>query len=398
MKTTTLLLLSGIALACVAAPRSTAEDGRWPQRVLLTNDNGIDDLAIAELARALSGAGIEVVVVASLTDRSGASNHMTATREGRYRVQRRDWGPDIDAYGLDGEPADCVVFGLSGPMQERAPDLVVSGINGGANLGDDWFGSGTIGAARTAAYLGVPAVAISGVEDDDPSALAAVTSWAVRFVQSELVRSLRAPEYLTVSLPETSPERILGVRLAERARGLLEGRAEPAGQSEDAETWSLRMGAALDRAGPHTDVHAVEEGYIAIVPMRVDESDRDLRDRLTGLWESVPPWEPSPPANLAASPEPACDRGLGISLDEAEDNEGRAWGARIMEVATPSRAENLGLQAGDVITALNGAELTDRDPDERFADRYRALSCGDSVRIRLMRNGAALDIAFVMGR
>ena len=171
------------------------DESTWPRRVLVTNDNGIDDIGLVELARALAKV-TETHVVAATTDRSGSSNLMSAVRTGEFRVERRDLGEGIEAYALDGYPADCVLFAVAGPMRDRPPDLVISGINGGPNLGDDWFGSGTIGAARTAAYIGIPSVAISGLEDDDPEAVRAAVQWVVDLVRSKAVRALRAAAVL----------------------------------------------------------------------------------------------------------------------------------------------------------------------------------------------------------
>ncbi|MCZ6833466.1 MAG: hypothetical protein O7F11_06955, partial [Acidobacteria bacterium] len=204
------------AVAAIPGPAPTIgaadNESAWPRRVLVTNDNGIDDIALVELARALAKV-TETFVVASTTDRSGSSNLISSVRTGEFRVERRDLGEGIEAYALDGYPADCVVFALAGPMRDRLPDLVISGINGGPNLGDDWFGSGTIGAARTAAYLGIPSVAISGLEDDDPEAVRAAVRWVVDLVRSEAVRALRSPQYLTVSLPLVSSASVAGVEV-----------------------------------------------------------------------------------------------------------------------------------------------------------------------------------------
>lgn len=283
-------LLSG---ACSRTP--PPDTGEFPARVLLTNDNGIDDTRLVKLARAFARVpGIEVVVVATTRDRSGTSSYLGATNTGRYRVERRDLGPGIEAWALDGYPADCVIFALSGPLQDRPPDVVVSGINGGPNLGDDWFGSGTIGAARTAAYFGVPAVAVSGLEDDDPEAVTAATSWVVDFVRSGVVSALRAPEYLTVSLPSGAEGGDGGVEIVERARGLTRGRASRVDEGDDSvAVWRLQIENAGGGAPAGTDVVAVGAGRVAIVPMHVDEYDGELAKRIRARAALIPTW-PTP--------------------------------------------------------------------------------------------------------
>lgn len=287
-----------LALA-VPGPPGAAQPAppEFPARVLITNDNGIDDAALVELARAFARApgSPEVYVVASTRDRSGTSNFLGATGEGRFRVERRDLGTGIEAWALDGYPADCIIFALTGPLRERLPDLVVSGINGGPNMADDWFGSGTIGAARTAAYFGVPAVAVSGVEDDHPGAVRSAASWVVRFARSGLVESLEPPQYLTVSLPVGTPPDIRGARIVERARGVKWGTAHRLGGSfvdDSAAVWRIELEDWPKRAAPGTDVPTVAEGFIAIVPMRVDESDPALARRLRARRNQIPEWSP----------------------------------------------------------------------------------------------------------
>jgi 5'-nucleotidase len=366
--------------ACAATPPLPPEE--FPARVLLTNDNGIDDTALLELARAFARIpGIEVIVVAATRDRSGTSSFLGATNTGRYHVERRDLGPNIEAWALDGYPADCVVFALTGPLRDRPPDVVVSGINGGPNLADDWFGSGTIGAARTvaddwfgsgtigaartAAYFGIPAVAVSGVEDDDPGAVAAATGWVVRFVRSSVVASLEAPQYLTVSLPSGIPPDGGGARIVERARGLTEGRSYRVEGDDSAAIWQLEIETHYERAGEGTDVSTVAAGDIAIVPMRANEYDAELAEQLRGRTRAI---------------------------DDAEDATGREWGVVLEAVAPTGLANDVGLEVADVIVSLNGTTLESRrgdpeDPDDRFVRLLRDLPCGSDVALEYVRNG-----------
>ncbi len=375
--------------ACTAPPSLPPE--QFPGRVLLTNDNGIDDTALLELARAFARVpGIEVIVVAATRDRSGTSNFLGATATGRYHVERRDVGPNIEAWALDGYPADCVVFALSGPLRDRPPDVVVSGINGGPNLADDWFGSGTIGAARTAAYFGIPALAVSGVEDDDPAAVAAATEWVVRFVRSSVVASLEAPQYLTVSLPYPTQPNVGRARIVERARGLMGGQSSRVEGDDSAAVWQLKIETHPERAGEGTDVPTVAAGDIAIVPMRVNEYDAELAERLRRGTGTIPDWIAPKPA--APSTGSACDVVFGITFDDAEDSTGREWGVILEAVAPTSLADDVGLEVGDVIVTLNGTPLESErrdpeDPDDRFIRLLRDLPCGSEVVLEYARDG-----------
>ena len=375
--------------ACDRAPPPPAAD--FPGRVLLTNDNGIDDAALVELARAFARIpGTEVIVVASTRDRSGTGSFLGATITGRYQVERRDLGPGIEAWALDGYPADCVLFALSGPLRDRLPDVVVSGINGGPNLGDDWFGSGTIGAARAAAYFGFPAVAVSGVEDDDPGTVAAVAEWVVRFVRSSIVASLEAPRYLTVSLPSGTPPDVGEARIVERARGLMDGRSIRVEGDDSASIWQLQIEAQYERAGAGTDVATVAAGDIAIVPMRANEYDAELAGLLRSRTKAIPEW--IAPEGAARGPAFACDVGFGIAFDDAEDETGYEWGVVLEEVAPTGLANEVGLEVGDVITSLNGMALESErrdpvDPDDRFLRLLRDLPCGSDVTLEYVRDG-----------
>ena len=267
----------------------------WPRRVLITNDNGIGDVKIVELARAFSKIA-ETYVVAPLEDRSGSTHYLTATQKGSLIIERRHIGEGIQAYAVDGFPADCVVLALTGIMKDNPPDLVISGINGGPNLGKDWLFSGTVGAARVASFAGFPAIAISGLDDDMADAVNAANHWVVRLAQSPLVRELNSHQYLTVSIPRMQPDEIKGVRVAKRAR-LLE-RPVFAKASDDEleggeERWNIVGTEKLDYSLPSdSDVALYNEGYIVIVPMVCDEHDYQLLSRLKKDKEALPDWHP----------------------------------------------------------------------------------------------------------
>jgi len=281
-------ILVGTCFAAGAAPatgQQAVDDPAFPARVLITNDNGIDDPKIAALARGFARHA-EVWVVAPNGDRSGSGSYITITRTGAIAAASRDLGPGIRAFAVDGFPADCVILALLGLMRESLPDLVVSGINGGANLGSDWLGSGTVGAARMAALAGVPAIAVSGLDDDMPGAVDAAVDWVVRFAGSRIVRELEPPEFLTVSMPRVAPDQVAGIRIVDRAPLRVVPRLVPTGDGK----W--RVAGTDDLAAappPGSDEVAWHDGYIAIVPMRAEEVDFE---RLV-LWRRSPPALPA---------------------------------------------------------------------------------------------------------
>jgi 5'-nucleotidase len=288
-----LLTLSILAAPLAAAPDEVPD---WPRRVLLTNDDGIAEPRLHALARAFAASGCETWVVASFGDRSGTSNHISLGKYGRTLLARREHVEEnLVLYGVAGYPADAVLLGVAGLLAETPPDLVVSGVNGGPNLGvDGWWGSGTIGAARTAAFLGFPAVAVSGLDDDDLEMVDRVTGWVVRLASSPVVRDLAPGEYLTVAVPQIRADEIRGIRVAPRSVSLLDLELERVAFEEDGgeteEVWLLGRGLAPDRIAAGSDVALLEEGWIVVTPMRVGEVDEAALADLAEHAAELPAW------------------------------------------------------------------------------------------------------------
>ncbi|MCC4590975.1 5'/3'-nucleotidase SurE [Xanthomonas campestris pv. cannae] len=233
-------------------------------RVLVSNDDGVDAPGIRMLAEQLRGAGHEVTVVAPDRDRSGASNSLTLDLP--IRLKR------IDHYtcSVAGTPTDCVHLALTG-MLEFDPDIVVSGINNSANLGDDVIYSGTVSAAMEGRFLGLPAVAVSLVtHNHDPKHFQTAARAAVEIVAQLKADPLPADTILNVNVPDLPWQEIKGfevTRLGNRHR------SEPCLPQTDPRGatvyWIGPAGREQD-AGPGTDFHAVRTGFISITPIQVD--------------------------------------------------------------------------------------------------------------------------------
>ena len=230
-------------------------------RILVSNDDGYRAEGLAALARAMAQLG-EVSVIAPERNRSGASNSLTL--EHPLRVQVGDNGFSY----LDGTPTDCVHVAITG-LLEQEPDLVVSGINAGANLGDDVLYSGTVAAAVEGRFLGLPAIAVSlmGVE---PKHYATAAEVAKRLVLRLKSQPLPADTILNVNVPDVAWDRLSGfeaTRLGHRHK------AEPVIKSLDPRGRTIYwVGAAgpEEDAGPGTDFHAVRMGRVSITPLQVD--------------------------------------------------------------------------------------------------------------------------------
>jgi len=249
-------------------------------RVLVSNDDGVDAPGLQVLARRLSVVG-EVVVVAPDRDRSGASNSLTLDQP--IRVQRLEDG----RYRVAGTPTDCVHLALAG-LLDKEPDIVVSGINNSANLGDDVIYSGTVSAAMEGRFLGLPAIAVSLASKDHkgehfPSAAQA----ALVIMQRLLVDPLPADTILNVNVPDLPWAEIRGfavTRLGKRHRSApcipqLDPRGRPM-------YWIGPPGEAEDD-GPGTDFHAVRAGYISITPIHVDLTRFQALEKVSGWVESL---------------------------------------------------------------------------------------------------------------
>ena len=235
-------------------------------RILVSNDDGVDAPGIRILSAGLREAGHEVVVVAPDRDRSGASNSLTLDMPIRV-VQ-----VDADTWRVHGTPTDCVHLALTGMFQDRAePDMVVSGINNAANLGDDVIYSGTVSAAMEGRFLGLPAVAVSlASRDHDPRHFETAARAAVRIVARLASDPLPADTILNVNVPDIEWRAVSGyeaTRLGNRHRA--EGCIPAPDPRGRAFYWIGPAGPEQD-AGPGTDFDAVRRGAISVTPIKVD--------------------------------------------------------------------------------------------------------------------------------
>ncbi|HET7159328.1 MAG TPA: 5'/3'-nucleotidase SurE [Burkholderiales bacterium] len=230
-------------------------------RILVSNDDGYFAPGITVLAQALA-AHAEVTVVAPERDRSGASNSLTLDRP--LSVRRAANG----FLYVNGTPTDCVHLAVTG-LLEALPDVIVSGINYGANMGDDTIYSGTVAAATEGFLLGIPSIAISLISEGGGN-FATAARVASEIVERFRSRPLNQPVLLNVNVPDVAHAALRGTvvtRLGKRHK------AEPVIESKtprgDVVYWVGAAGGAQD-AGPGTDFHAVADGMVSITPLQVD--------------------------------------------------------------------------------------------------------------------------------
>jgi len=233
-------------------------------RVLVSNDDGVDAPGIRILAAGLREAGHEVLTVAPDRDRSGASNSLTLDMP--IRVIRQD----AVTWRVYGTPTDCVHIALTG-MLESEPDIVVSGINNTANLGDDVIYSGTVAAAMEGRFLGLPAVAVSLVTADHVGRhYETAARAAVEIIARLKTDPLPADTILNVNVPDLPWDGIRGFEVTRlgnrhRAEACIPQR-DPRGR----QWWWIGPAGPEQDAGPGTDFNAVRRGCISITPIHVD--------------------------------------------------------------------------------------------------------------------------------
>jgi 5'-nucleotidase len=230
-------------------------------RILLSNDDGYYAPPIALLAEMLAPLA-EVTVVAPERDRSGASNSLTLDRP--LTVRRAHSG----FFYVNGTPTDCVHVALTGLLPEP-PDLVVSGINDGANMGEDTLYSGTVAAATEGYLLGVPSIAVSLAMQGREN-FAAAGRVTVELIERFRTSPLAGPWLLNVNVPDVDYAALRGVQVTRLGR---RHKAEPVTKmtSPRGETvyWVGAVGAAQD-AGEGTDFHAVATNRVSVTPLQVD--------------------------------------------------------------------------------------------------------------------------------
>lgn len=247
-------------------------------RILISNDDGVEAQGLQVLAAELSKIG-SIKVVAPDRNRSGASNSLTLHRP--LRVNSLANGQ----YSVDGTPTDCVHLAITGVFDEPF-DIVVSGINEGANLGDDTLYSGTIAAATEGRFLGLPAIAVS-MAGHNPEYYQTAAIITRRIVESLKNHRLPAQTILNVNVPSVPLEKIRGMevtRLGTRhasaptikehdPRGRPIYWVGPAGEEED--------------AGPGTDFSAIKRNCVSITPLQIDMTHYQIFDHLTSWLDGV---------------------------------------------------------------------------------------------------------------
>jgi 5'-nucleotidase len=233
-------------------------------RVLVTNDDGIQSKGIKLLHDIARGMTDDVWVVAPESEQSGASHSLTLRRPLRKRRYAQNW------YAIDGTPTDCVLMGVTQILADRRPDLVLSGVNRGANLGEDVTYSGTVAGAREGVMLGIPAIACSLIV-----ALNRPAKWETPAKHgAELIKRLTTAGWapntiINVNFPDVPADAVKGVEVAGLARRKLGTQWVEGVDPRGAPYYWLGM-QRDEEVLPGTDLHAVQEGRISVTPVQLE--------------------------------------------------------------------------------------------------------------------------------
>lgn len=244
--------------------------------ILVTNDDGVYSPGLKVLAKALKAVG-DVWVVAPDKEQSAVAHSLTLHRPLLVEELMEQ------VFAVNGTPTDCVNLAVN-RLLPGMPDLVVSGINKGGNLGDDVTYSGTVSAALEAAIMGLPAIAVSMVARQDFQFQTAA-DYAAKLANAVLTDGLKKDTLLNVNVPNVTPDMIKGVKITHQGRRIYSGsvleRIDPRGKkyywiAGDIENWEDQ---------PDADFAAVSQGFISVTPLKLDLTDYPSLDKIKS-WES----------------------------------------------------------------------------------------------------------------
>ncbi|MFH1829284.1 MAG: 5'/3'-nucleotidase SurE [Pseudomonadota bacterium] len=240
--------------------------------ILVSNDDGVRSMGIRKLMRKLAELG-RVVVVAPDQQRSAVSHSITLHRP--LRVERISH----NVYSVDGTPTDCIMLAIN-EILKQVPDLIVSGINHGANLGDDVHYSGTVSAAFEGGILGIPSMAVSLVGSGQKNFVKAAEVAAI-IARDVLRKGLPRGIILNINVPDTCSHKIKGMMFTKQGKrnygGIIVEKKDPRGRKY---YW---IGG--DESGfediPGSDCNAIKEGFVSITPLRVNLTDKATLKKLS---------------------------------------------------------------------------------------------------------------------
>ena len=282
MSTVRVILVSLLALALLVPLSAQQRPAAAPYRILVSNDDGVRAPGIAAVAQILQAIG-EVSIIGPQQQQSGAG-HSIVTRDPIYR-EDLTLPNGLKAIGLSATPATTVNVAIRNILKAK-PDLVVSGINRGYNLGTSSYLSGTVGAAREGAIHGVPAVAASLAEAGTPRDFGAAAEEVLGVARRIKQYGLPPNTFLSVNIPPVPQGGYKGYMVTTQA--LLHGGVESFAETKHPTNgstiyWNVYKEGASGPQG--TDLWAVENGYVSVTPMKLGETDPGQIDTLRAIFK-----------------------------------------------------------------------------------------------------------------
>ena len=252
-------------------------------RILLTNDDGVNARGMALLETIARRLADDIWVVAPSEEQSGAGHSLTLTQPVRLRRHGEQ------RFSVTGTPTDAVMLALAHVMKDSPPDVILSGINRGANLGEDVTYSGTVSAAMEGALAGIPSIALSqsyakeGLGDQVP--FAAAEAWAEQVLRPLIETPMEPRTLVNVNFPALAPEAVRGVRVTQQGlrdygRLRIVQRTDPRGY----EYFWFGLGPMIETPSHSTDLEAIADGYVAVTPLHLDLTHGPSLARMAELY------------------------------------------------------------------------------------------------------------------
>ncbi len=252
-------------------------------RILLTNDDGVHAPGLKILQQIAQILSDDIWIIAPAEENSGAGHSLTLTRPLRIRKHGEKH------YSVSGTPTDSVMLGLGEIMKDHRPDLILSGVNRGANLGDDVTYSGTVSAAMEGTLAGVRSIALSQVygqegQGDDVS-FATALAWGARVIRPLLDIDFGKRTLININFPAVAPDAVKGMNMVRQGfhdygRAAIVKGTDPRGY----DYYWFGLHDIEDTPAHDTDLEATGDGYISVTPMQLDLTDHQALERLRGLY------------------------------------------------------------------------------------------------------------------
>jgi len=249
------------------------------KHIMLTNDDGVHAPGLKILFQQSLDLG-KTVIVAPEHDNSAASHSLTMSRPLRVREIAEN------IYTINGTPTDCVTIGI-GKILPQKPDLVISGINPGPNLGDDVSYSGTVSAAIESTMLGIPSIAVSLAAESEPLHYGTAAAFVARLAKIILEKGLPKDTLLNVNVPNTASEGIEGVAFTRRGRKLYDDAIKETFDPWGRKHYWIGGGTPSFDAGEDTDSAAISVNKISITPMHLDPTNYEALKFLQKDWSEL---------------------------------------------------------------------------------------------------------------